>query len=69
MKIFSTGRLLADEALDRITYVTSMARDKMAQRSRDAQERFEEMYEEFLVAELERIQREKDESTLEKAST
>ncbi len=69
MKIFSTGRLLADEALDRITYVTSMARNKMAQRSRDAQERFEEMYEEFLVAELERIQREKDESALEKAST
>jgi len=40
--------------------VTSSFKDRVSKRSGDAQKRFDEMYEEFLLGELERLRNKKE---------
>ena len=51
----AAGKFIADEAIDRICIVTASFKDRISKKSGDAQKRFDEMYEEFLLSELERL--------------
>ena len=53
LSMFTAGKFLADEAVDRISSVSTTVWDRVRKRSGDAQQRFEEKYEEFLLRELE----------------
>lgn len=55
LSMFAAGKFLADEAIDRISMVSSSTWDKLTNRSDEAQRRFEEKYERFLLEELERL--------------
>ncbi len=67
MSMFAAGKFLADEAIDRISRASSSAWDKLTNKSDDAQRRFEEKYERFLLEELERLERKKSRGSLEEA--
>ena len=60
MSMFAAGKFLADEAIERISRVSSSTRAKLTNRSEEAQRRFEEKYELFLIEELERLNRKKE---------
>lgn len=53
LSMFTAGKFLADEAVDRISSVSTTVWERVRKRSGDAQQRFEEKYEEFLLRELE----------------
>ena len=53
--MFTAGKFLADEAVDRISSVSTTVWERVRKRSGDAQLRFEEKYEEFLLRELEML--------------
>jgi len=55
VSMYAAGRFIAEEAIDRINVVTSSFKDRISKKSGDAQKRFDEMYEEFLLSELERL--------------
>jgi DNA-binding PadR family transcriptional regulator len=59
LSMFAAGKFLADEAIDRISSISSIAWDKLTNRSDGAQFRFEEKYEQFLIEELERLRQKK----------
>ena len=59
LSMFAAGRFLADEAIDRISIVSSNAWDKLTNKSDETQHRFEEKYEQFLLQELERLEKKK----------
>jgi DNA-binding PadR family transcriptional regulator len=61
LSVYSKGKFVAEEAIDRISGVTSSVWDRVTQRSGNAQQSFEEKYEEFLYNELERIKNRKRE--------
>jgi DNA-binding PadR family transcriptional regulator len=60
ISVYSRGRFVADEAVKRISDVTSSMWDRVTNRSGKAQQSFEEKYEEFLRNELERIEQRKN---------
>lgn len=55
LSMFTAGKFLAEEALDRISSVTTTVRDRVGKRSDEAQRQFEEKYEAFLLQELDRL--------------
>ena len=55
LSMFTAGKFLAEEALDRISSVTTTVRGKVGKRSDEAQQQFEEKYEAFLLQELEKL--------------
>jgi DNA-binding PadR family transcriptional regulator len=55
LSMFTAGRLLAEESLDRIMSVTSMVKSTMARSSTDLQRRFYVKYKAFLENELEKL--------------
>jgi DNA-binding PadR family transcriptional regulator len=59
LSMFAASKFLADEAIDRISSVSSITWDKLTSRSVEAQHRFEEKYKQFLLEELERLNRKK----------
>jgi len=61
LSVYSKGKFVADEAINRISGVTSSVWDRVTERSGKAQQSFEEKYEEFLYNELERIKKRKSE--------
>ena len=63
LSMFAAGKFLADEAMDRISSISTTAWDKLTNRSEGAQRRFEEKYEQFLLEELERLKQKKTEKT------
>lgn len=65
ISIYAAGKFLADEAVGRISSVSSTVWDHMTMRSDEAQRRFEERYEDFLLKELERIKQKKIENSCE----
>lgn len=65
LSMFTTGKFLADEAVDRISSVSATVWDKITNRSSDVQQRFTEKYEKFLLHELEMLNQRKTEKTLE----
>jgi len=60
MSVYSRGKFVAEEAINRISDVTSSMWDRVTNRSGQAQQSFEEKYEEFLRSELERIEQRKN---------
>lgn len=65
LSMFTAGKFLAEEALDRISSVTTTVRGKVGKRSDEAQQQFEEKYEAFLLQELEKVKSRKTSKTLE----
>lgn len=61
LSVYSKGKFVAEEAINRISGVTSSVWDRVTERSGKAQQSFEEKYEEFLHAELERVMKRKNE--------
>jgi DNA-binding PadR family transcriptional regulator len=61
LSVYSRGKFVAEEAIDRISGVTSSMWDRVTKRSGRAQMNFEEKYEEFLNNELDRIKKRKKE--------
>ncbi|MBM3300318.1 MAG: hypothetical protein FJY85_10220 [Deltaproteobacteria bacterium] len=59
VSMYAAGKFIAEEAMDRIGVVTSSVKDRVGKKSKEAQQRFDEMYEEFLLGELERLKTQK----------
>jgi DNA-binding PadR family transcriptional regulator len=55
VSMYAAGKFIAEEAMDRIGVVTSSVKDRVGKKTKEAQQRFDEMYEEFLLNELERL--------------
>jgi len=55
LSMFAAGKFLTEEALDRISTVTTTVRSKVGKRSNEAQQQFDEKYEAFLLQELDKL--------------
>jgi len=55
ISVYTAGKFLAEETIDRITSLSMSLRERLNRKSVDVQEKFDEMYEEFLLSELERL--------------
>ena len=55
LSMFTAGKLITEEAMDRINNVTSQMKERVARDSEDLQERFYENYRSFLESELEKM--------------
>jgi len=55
LSMFAAGKFLAEEALDRISSMTTTVRDRVGKKSDEAQQQFDEKYEAFLLRELEKL--------------
>jgi len=55
ISVYTAGKFLAEETIDRITSLNMSLRERLNRKSVDVQEKFDEMYEEFLLSELERL--------------
>ncbi len=56
LSMFTAGKLVAEESMDRILGVTQAMKERMSQRSSELQERFNEKYREFLQTELSKLE-------------
>jgi DNA-binding PadR family transcriptional regulator len=63
ISVYTRGKFISKEALERIRATASTMRDRVSKRSSEAQQSFNEMYEEFLRSELERLQQKKSQET------
>lgn len=57
LSLFSVGKILAEDALDRIMSVTAMVQETVGKSSKDLQKSFYDKYKAFLESELERIEK------------
>jgi len=57
LSLFSVGKILAEDALDRIMSVTDMVQETVGKSSKDLQKSFYDKYKAFLESELERIEK------------
>lgn len=56
LSVYTKGKILAEESIDRITELTSIVKDRVASGSSEIQERFNESYRQFLISELEKLE-------------
>lgn len=63
LSMFTAGKFLAEESIDRITAVTSTVHESMAKSSKDLQKSFYTKYRAFLESELKRLEKERREET------
>ena len=56
LSMFTAGKLVAEESMDRILGVTQNMKERMSQRSTDIQARFYHNYNEFLQSELSKLE-------------
>lgn len=61
LSVYSKGKFVAEESMNRISGVVSSVWDQVTKRSGKAQQSFEEKYEAFLYNELERVKKRKSE--------
>jgi DNA-binding PadR family transcriptional regulator len=59
ISVYTKGKFISGEALERIRTITSTMRNRVSNRSSEVQQNFNEMYEDFLKRELERLQQKK----------
>jgi DNA-binding PadR family transcriptional regulator len=59
LSMFTAGKMLAEESMDRILNVTEMMKDRISDGSSDLQNKFYEKYRAFLESELEKLKAEK----------
>ena len=57
LSLFSVGKILAEDALDRIMSVTAMVQETVGKSSKDLQKSFYDKYKAFLESEMERIEK------------
>lgn len=57
--MFAAGKFLAEEAVNKIKIISSIVKDQVEQKSINAQQSFEEKYKEFLLDELDTLNRKK----------
>ena len=55
LSMYTTGKILAEESIDRITELTTIVKERVASGSSEIQERFNENYRKFLISELEKL--------------
>jgi DNA-binding PadR family transcriptional regulator len=55
LSMFTVGKMLAEESMDRILSVTEMMKERMSEGSRELQEKFYASYRDFLERELEKL--------------
>lgn len=55
LSMFTTGKLLAEESIDRITNLTGIVKDRVYEGSEEIQSRFNIRYKQFLLLELEKM--------------
>jgi DNA-binding PadR family transcriptional regulator len=55
ISIYTAGKFLAEETIDRITNLNISLQSRLSRKSYEVQSKFDEMYEEFLLSELERV--------------
>jgi len=65
LSVYTKGKILAEESIDRITELTTIVKEKVASGSTEIQERFNENYREFLLSELEKLEKQENESQVE----
>ncbi|MBN2335811.1 PadR family transcriptional regulator [Candidatus Bathyarchaeota archaeon] len=65
LSVYSKGKFIAEEAVDRMSVVSSSMWDRVTKRSGAAQRSFEDKYEEFLVAEMEKLRQRKEDRARE----
>jgi DNA-binding PadR family transcriptional regulator len=56
LSLFSAGKLVAEESMDRILGVTQTMKDRVSQGSTELQDRFYSNYKEFLLSELSKLE-------------
>jgi len=56
LSVYTKGKILAEESIDRITELTAVVKDRVANGSSEIQERFNENYKQFLISELEKLE-------------
>ena len=56
LSMYTTGKILAEESINRITELTSIVKERVASGSQEIQERFNENYRIFLISELEKLE-------------
>jgi DNA-binding PadR family transcriptional regulator len=64
ISVYSAGKFLAEETIDRITNYNESLRVRITQKSGEVQEKFDMMYEEFLLRELQRLKTKKSENII-----
>lgn len=65
VSVYTAGKFLAEETIDRITSINISLRNRVSRKSDEAQKKFDEMYEDFLLNELERIRVKKSKEVIE----
>ena len=65
VSMYAAGKFIAEEAIDRINVVASSFKDRIGKKSSKTQQQFNEMYEEFLLKELERLKTQKTSKSVE----
>ena len=54
--MYTKGKILAEESIDRISELTTIVKDRVASGSSEIQEKFNENYKQFLISELEKLE-------------
>ncbi len=67
LSMFTAGKLVAEESIDRILGVTQIMKDRMSQGSSELQERFYEKYKEFLQSELGKLKEKENDNISEES--
>jgi len=65
VSMYAAGKFIAEETIDRISVVASSFKDRIGKKSSETQQQFDEMYEEFLLKELERLKTQKTSKSVE----
>ena len=67
LSMFTAGKLVAEESIDRILGVTQIMKERMSQGSSELQERFYEKYKEFLQSELGKLKEKENDNISEES--
>jgi parvulin-like peptidyl-prolyl isomerase len=67
LSMFTAGKLVAEESMDRILGVTQAMKERMNQRSSELQGRFYEKYREFLQSELSKLEEKENDNVNEES--
>lgn len=69
LSMFSKGKMLAEESMDRILYITNVIKERVSDGSSDLQNRFYANYKDFLENELKKLEELEDEEQNSQEST
>jgi FMN-dependent NADH-azoreductase len=58
--MFTAGKMLAEESMDRILYVTQSMKESISSSSSEFQDKFYSRYRDFLLSELEKLDKKRE---------